>query len=200
MKTLDCAPLFSRTTLLTLVLGLFPLLAHCGGPEDAVGELDSLDRSSQALGRVRCNHNYECRDVGGETVGLKVRMGAFFGGAKVKVFERPRRRDDVEVDLQTFFFKNGECVCNMEEKTVGNKTTRTLISGDFKLILGVEGECDPYFEDCSVTGPTGSASAKKFPFDGVYARARVKNDGDRETIEGWEGNANSGVLCFNPCF
>jgi hypothetical protein len=60
-----------------------------------------------------------------------------FTGAKVKVFESPRRRRDVQVSLVNFYYKGGEYKCCTAKGTKGKKITKLKdgkISIDWKKL------------------------------------------------------------------
>jgi hypothetical protein len=96
----------------------------------------------------------------GETIGVKAKVGVVFTGAKVKIFERPKRRRDVNVSLVNFYYKGGEYKCCSSKTCAGKKITKLKdgkISIDFKKLK----ELPSHAVQC-VTGVKNSFNQQQF--------------------------------------
>lgn len=157
--------------------------------------------------KLRCKIR-ECKKIGGMEVTLRT-YDRIREGSKLNILKIRRKvaRARARVNLTNYYYEKGVLFPVHREPTT--KTGRSAKKVKLRhwsmpfeggAYVGVRGSCDPYFDDCHVTRPTGGSGGFRWvgfdgKWDGVCAIAEVTINGDTKKIassSGWvpEGTCN----------
>ena len=169
--------------------------------------LPLLSISSTANAKVRCNIR-DCVKVGGLEVTLRA-YDAMREGSKLNILKIRRKvaKAGARVTLKNHYYKDGMMVHDEEVRKSGRDAKKVKLRNWVMPVqggawIGIGGNCNPDFSDCSTRPAAGAASGTRWVgfdgrWDGVCAKATVTINGETKELFSKAGRLPDYIACDN---